>query len=262
MPTEAPDTTMDPAKHPMTPSATEHPLAKLYVASITAAGAAVLALAVRNTLTADYDRALLAWAGLTLLVVFLGELSMRLPVRDCRLSFSDGLIFLTLLGFGTDLATLTAAADGYAASTRRRGTWHKRLFNTAAMAIAVNMAGRLFHMLFPGTSLPAGRLRIVDVIAPLLVIAAAQYVANTTLVSIAVALARGVPALEIWRRSFSWNGIALLTGAAAAGVVFLVVRTIGAGSFVAIAPVPIVLYHSYRFWQQRLIEKKLLARRG
>jgi hypothetical protein len=242
---------------------TKNSMASMYVATVTAAGAAVIALSVRNLLAADYGRTLYAWAAITLLTAFVGELSLKLPVRGCRLSFSDALIFLAFLVFGVDLATITAAVDGYTASSRRKGAWHKRLFNTTAMAIAINVAARLFHWLLPAQAMAAGaRLRVIDLVAPLLLIAGAQYAVNTALVSVAVVLEKGASLLDIWRRTFSWNGLALISGAAAAGIVFLVMRTVGIGSFVTILPVPIVLYHSYRIWKHRTIERKALVHRG
>jgi len=244
-------------------NATKHPMTSMYVATVTAAGAVVIALSVRNLLTVDHGRALYAWAAITLLTAFVGELSLKLPVKGCRLSFSDALIFLAFLVFGVDLATITAAVDGYTASSRRKGSWHKRLFNTTAMAIAINVAGRLFYRLLPAQAMVTGaRLRVIDLVAPLLLIAAAQYVVNTALVSVAVALEKRVSLFEIWQRTFTWNGVALVSGAVAAGIVFLVVRTVGLGSFIAILPVPIVLYHSYRVWKHRTIERRALIHRG
>ncbi len=259
----APGTNMGSSMNDTTATATRNPMTSIYVAAVTATGAAVIALSVRNLLAADLGRTLYAWAAITLLTAFVGELSLKLPVRGCRLSFSDALIFLSFLVFGVDLATITAAVDGYTASSRRKGGWHKRLFNTAAMAIAINVAARLFNWLLPAQAMAAGvRLRVLDLVAPLLLIAAAQYAVNTALVSVAVALEKGIPLSDTWRRTFSWNGLALISGAAAAGIVFMVVRTVGLGSFIAILPVPIVLYHSYRVWKHRVIEKRALVHRG
>ena len=77
---------------------------------------------------------ILAWLGIAALTLLIGRLSVKLPFPNCRVSFSDALIFLSVLVYGGDFGTLTAALDGFASSTRQNGTAHKKAFNTAGAA--------------------------------------------------------------------------------------------------------------------------------
>jgi hypothetical protein len=168
-------------------------------------------------------------------------------MRPCRVSLSDALVFLSVLLFGPALATVTGALDGYAASSRQRGTWQKRLFNTTAMAVSVHLAARLFMLaahrggVWGESGLTASRL-----VVPLLVLAAAQYVLNTALVGGIVTLKEGVPFMAVWRGSVCWSGTGYLAGSIAAALAFFAVRQAGVFSFVVILPFPAIFFLAYQ----------------
>jgi hypothetical protein len=235
--------------------------ANLYIGTVAAAGAAVLGLSLYNVSRAAFDARILAWSALACLTLLVGEISVRLPLPNCKVSFSDAFIFLSLLVFGPDLATVTGALDGCAASTRRAGTWHKRVFNTAAMAISVNLSARLFRLMLPEGAMAAdGRFTPADLLVPMLLLATAQYFLNTLLVSGAIALKEGVSLVAIWQSSFPWAGTGYLVGSAAAALVFVAVHELGMGSFVAILPFPAILYFTYRTRLDRLVVGKVPVR--
>ncbi len=235
--------------------------ATFYIGTVAAAGAAILALSLYNVSRTEYDASILAWAALAGLTLAVGKISVRLPLPNCKVSFSDAFIFLSLLVFGPDLATLTGALDGCAASTRRAGTWHKRVFNTAAMAISVNLSSRLFRLILPeGAQAVHGRLSPASLLLPMVLLAAAQYLLNTLLVSGAIALQEGVSLVAIWQTSFPWAGTGYLAGSAAAALVFFAVHELGLGSFVAILPFPAILYFTYRTRLDRLVVGKVPVR--
>ena len=218
-------------------------LSALYIGAVAALGAAVIGVSLRHAALTESGPRVLAWAVLAVLTMMAGEFSLGLPLRACRLSISDALVFLSVLLFGTDLATLTGALDGYAASARSHGRWPKRVFNTAGMAISVYAASRLFTMaaqragLWGDAASSAARLAL-----PLLLLAAAQYAVNTALVAGVVSITEGVPQLAIWKGSLRWAGTGYLAGSVAAALVFLVVRHAGPVSLVAVVPFPILFY--------------------
>src|SRR5258706_5410773 len=158
----------------------------VFIGVVAAAGAAVLGQSVYHLVTGGFETKDLAWLGIALLTLMVGRLSVKLPLPHCRVSFSDAFIFLSVMVFGPELATLTAALDGFASSAR--GAWHKRVFNTAGMALSVNVAARFFVLLAPRSGVWESNLPITDLLLPVSVMALTQYVLNTALVGTVVAL--------------------------------------------------------------------------
>ncbi len=218
-------------------------LATLYIAAVSVAGAAVVGISLQHAALMGPDPRVLAWAVLAALTMMAGKFSLCLPLRPCRLSISDAFVFLSVLLFGPYLATLTGALDGYASSTRQSGAWQKRLFNTAGMALSVHFAAKLFSSTVPGGGLwgdPGPS--VMGLLPPVLLLAAAQYVLNTSLVGIIVVLKEGLSFAAVWRGSIGWAGTGYLVSSLAAALVFLVVRQAGVASLIVILPFPPILY--------------------
>src|SRR6266705_1290268 len=134
----------------------------VFVGVVAAAGAAVLGQSLYHLVTGGFETKDLAWVGIALLTLLVGRLSVKLPLPNCRVSFSDAFIFLSVMVVGGDLATLTAALDGFASSSRDKGTWHKKAFNTTGMALSVNLSARVFAWLLPQGGLWGARFSVID----------------------------------------------------------------------------------------------------
>lgn len=227
-----------------------------YIGAIVLAGAWVLGISLRNVSRTEFGTAVMAWAALSILTLLAGRFTIRLPFLGCRVSLSDAFVFLSVFLFGVDLATLTAAMDGYAASARQKGTWVKRLFNMAGMAISIHVAGRLFVAAQESHSwgVQAG------LIVPVLFLGATQFVMNTAIVSAVVRLKEGVALTTVWCNALRWTGTAYLAGALAAAAVFVIIQHAGVISTVAILPFPAMLYFAYQTAFQRMQAKKLPVR--
>ena len=228
----------------------------VFIGAVAAVGAAILAQSLYHVATAGFEAEDLAWLGIALLTLLVGRLSVKLPLPHCRVSFSDAFIFLSAMVFGTDLATMTAAFDGFASSARVPGTWHKKVFNTAGMALSVNLAARVFTRLAPRDGLMTGRVTVADLLLPVAAMAFTHYVLNTALVSSVVALKEHQSLVAIWSDSSPWAGTASLAGSVAAAMVFLVVRELGVVSTFAILPFPGILYLTYRACLDRVVRTK------
>ncbi len=226
----------------------------LYIAAVALLGAALLVAGLVNTAHRGIDRRLLPWGAMALLTIVVGRVALRLPLPfSCRLSFADAFIVLSLLMFGTDLATVTGALDGWFASPRGKNDLHKRLFNTGGVAISVYLASRLSTVMLHGEpgarSSPFFPLRLL---MAMLILAAAQYTVNTLLVSGVIALTERAPLTAVWQASFSWAASCCLAGALAAGIVSGVNQGGGPLTVVALLPFTLVIYSSYRAILQRL----------
>ena len=228
----------------------------LYIGAVAAVGVAVLAGSARNIFMHGFGAEDLAWVGIAMLTVLVGRLSVKLPLPSCRVSFSDAFVFLSVMVFGVDYATMTAAIDGFASSRGTSAAWYKRLFNTAGMAISVNLSARVFTHLLPEGGVWGTSFSPEELLLPVAAMAFTQYVLNTALVSGVVALKEHASLMVIWQDSSPWAGTAYLAGSMAAAIVFLVVRELGVVSAFAILPFPGILYLTYRACLDRLVRAK------
>ena len=229
--------------------------ADLYLTSVMVAGVAVVGTSLRHIVAGGLDGRHLVWLGIALLTVLAGGFSVRLPFQSCRVSFSDALIFLSILVFGGDFGVLTAAIDGCSASTRQSGSLHKTAFNTAGMAISARLSAWLFASLLP-REIPASGPSPLELLLPVTMLALAQYVVNTLLVSTAVALKDHASFVATWRSASPWAGVAYLTGSLAAAAVFVAVHALGVVLAFSVLPFPVVLYFTFRaFLNHRLPQR-------
>src|SRR5437773_3531325 len=232
--------------------------ADLFIGVVVVSGVAVVASSLRHIFTDGLEARHLAWLGIAVLTLLVGRLSVRLPFPNCRVSFSDALIFLSVLVFGGDFGSLTAALDGFASSSRQTGSIHKTAFNTAGMAVSVRLSAWLFAQLLPD-AVSAQRLSPADLLLPVGALALAQYVLNTVLVSIAVALKDHASFMATWRTASPWAGVAYLTGSLAAAAVFVAVRDLGVILTFVVLPFPVILHFTFRACLTQLIRQKATA---
>ncbi len=224
----------------------------IYLALVTVGGTWVIGTSIAALLRDDLGGTILIWAVMALLTLAIGPLSVRLRPIGCRVAFSDVLILLSLLLCGTAPATLTAAVEGFAASSRARGLWYKRLFNTMGMAISIHLAALLFAQFVPKGGVWGGGLSAGTLVPLMIIVAVAHYLVNALLVSIAVACERDLSPWTVLRESVCWSGSEILLGSLAATAVFVLVRQAG---FVVVLPalmVPFALYFVYRVTMDRL----------
>jgi uncharacterized membrane protein len=233
-------------------------IADLYLATVVVAGVAVVGASLRHIVADGVDARHLVWLGIALLTVLAGPLSVRLPFPNCRVSFSDALIFLSILVFGGDFGVLTAALDGCAASTRKHGSVQKTAFNTAGMAISARLSASLFAGLLR-RSTSASDPSTVDLLLPVTMLALAQYVVNTLLVSTAVALKDHASFAATWRNASPWAAVAYLTGSLAAAAVFVAVHGLGVVLAFTVVPFPMVLYFTFRVLLNHRVPQKVAA---
>jgi diguanylate cyclase (GGDEF)-like protein/PAS domain S-box-containing protein len=88
--------------------------------------------------------------------------------------------------------------------------------------------------------------------AAICVMGLVQYISNTSLVAIGLALKLGQPVWRTWRQHYLWTSVSYFAGASAAGMIVL---TIGSAIFyatLAIAPIIAILYFTYRTYMNNV----------
>ena len=122
------------------------------------------------------------------------------------------------------------------------------LFNIAAIVLTIEFAGLVFGL--SGGS--AGDLGWRQIAAPLLIAATSYYLANTILVSIAVAVTSGQSLPKVWNDNFLWCAPSYFVGAAVAAVSAVIVDGANQWLLPILIPPVYLTFRSYKVYLGRL----------
>jgi diguanylate cyclase (GGDEF)-like protein len=185
----------------------------------------------------------LSWRFLVLAFITVGissRFSVRLPRANTNVTVSDTFIFLVMLLFGGPAAIVVAATEGLASGYRISKTPRMVLFNAAVMACTTSVTVVALSLL--GLD-PLGSLSATVIAAS--VMALVQYVSNTTLVGVGLALKLNAPFLSTWKKHCLWTSISYFGGAAAACVISRSFNTVGLYALLVTIPIIGLIYFTY-----------------
>jgi len=240
------------ATAPTAPAPCARPVAlSRFVVAVSLAGFAVIGYSLA-ALPSTPDP--LAWIIVGALAVVAGSFALKVPGVSANLSISDTFFITSALLFGAAPATVTIAIDSLVISWNRRPTLGRLLFNITSNALSLWVATQVFFALagtaplFDRTTPPPG----ADVILPLACLALVYYVLNSGLLSAALALDKGVPALHIWRRHFAVISLNYFASASAAFVLVILLKFVSLVAVAALTPVLVIFHLAMRSWLGRL----------
>jgi diguanylate cyclase (GGDEF)-like protein/putative nucleotidyltransferase with HDIG domain len=225
---------------------------RAYTHSVIAAGA--LLLAVRLP-AARFDRPVLLIALLAAAII-LSASKVRLPMvggkATLSLSYFTDMLSLMLLGAEEAMlvAGLSAISQCYV-MTLSRPSWHRALFSAAVLILSIQAAGLAaaalggFHRDGP----------LVALFTTTLGAAAALYLVNSVLVTIAVTQSRGATILESWHRELFWTAPSCVVGAASAALLFVSADEQLWIALLAAGPL-LITAKAYRLYTSRLAEQQ------
>lgn len=214
---------------------------QIYVWTVIAAGAVVIAYSALHLTWAQLDIRFLLIAIATILVG--PRLSIRIPQVKAHISVSDTFVFLTILLFGGEAAILLATAEAACASVRIGKKNRTHLFNACVMACATFLTVWSIRLLF------GDALRTRDFYSNYLVLlctmAVVQYLGNSLLIAASSALKSEDTVWRSWRTNFLWTSITYLAGASAAGLIARFIGNVGFFAFSATIPIIAIVYFTY-----------------
>ena len=230
------------------------PAARLYVACVMIAGAALFAARVPHI---QVDRPVV-FVMLILLSLATAALKVHLPLPGggSTMSLSYAVDFASLLLLGPDPTMVVAATSVFLQcelNTRERPPIHRTLFSIASVVLTVQAAGLALWRL--GGLVRLGSEGPVFVLA-LLAAAMIYFLMNTGLVATAIALTSGERILGVWHTNFLWSAPSYFISAVVAA---LAARFVGyAGLWlVPVAFVPLYLtYRSYQVYMGRIEDEQ------
>jgi hypothetical protein len=180
-----------------------------------------------------------AFAGFLIATVVLQTKVIEVP-EEGAVSFASIGMLGTAFALGTGPAILVAAAAGLARFAVSRGRLDRAIFDVGALALASAAAS--------GTFIVVGALdkQADDRFGPSLFAAAAYFVVNVGLVSVAMGLSEGASPFQIWKRRFRWMTPWALAAGPFAAVVVVAWERIGFVGIVALAVAPWALMSPVR----------------
>jgi diguanylate cyclase (GGDEF)-like protein/PAS domain S-box-containing protein len=229
-----------------------------YVWLIVTLGIVVSLFSASRLQTASLDR---HFALLVFITLAIGSrITIQIPRIKGHISVSDTLIFLAILLFQGEAAILLAGAEAFFSSiwleSRARAVPLRQkaqmvIFNFAVMTVSTSLTvwalrlwfGPTFDTLNVGPSLYVVALCIIGLV---------QYVFNSGLIAVALALKSDLPIWPAWRTNFLWTSLTYFTGAIAAGIIARLIGVLGFYSFIAAIPIIAIVYITYRTYLKNI----------
>jgi signal transduction histidine kinase len=230
--------------------------AKVFISLVTLTGAFVLVYCLFEAFTANP----LSWLLLAAITAAGSFVPIGIPYtrgnkgQSIKITVSDVFILVSILLYSPEVAVCVALCDAVLGSVKMK-TFYRIAFNLCLLSLVAFTIGHLFYGI-QGQRPPLSAESIHDM--PLLFLnlglcAFLYFVLNTGFLSLAISLATGNRLLETWKQHFLWAWVTNLAAALAAAVIFLNYEQM---RFLAIGiaiPVVIVMYHTYRMNQQRML---------
>jgi diguanylate cyclase (GGDEF)-like protein len=178
-------------------------------------------------------------------------LRVQLPRINIHLTISDGLIMMSVLLFGGEIALLLAVFESAAASVsiRRRGvpiSVKTILLNVGISAVSVFAAVQVVSMTFGSIGIILQRGDTTSFIWLLAVMAITLFIFNSVLVSAYAALKKSLSFWTVWTQNCFNAVVMYLSGAVMAGIIVKALEQVNIFLFAAVIGFFGVIYLTFR----------------
>lgn len=173
-------------------------------------------------------------------VLVSSRLYVRIPRANTNITVSDTFIFLVMLLYGGEAAILVAAAEGLASGLRISKTPKIVLFNSGVMACSTACTWIAWSMVRVDR-----HSDLAAMIIAVSVMALTQYLSNTIIVCVGLALKASRRFWETWKAHGVWTSITYFGGAVAAGLIFRSFNTVGLYALLVTMPIIWIIYSTY-----------------
>lgn len=167
------------------------------------------------------DRVDPRWFVLVGLTVFTSSVTVKVPSVAATLSVSEAFVFSSVILFGWAAGTVVASVDGlvisYWLQRKRPQPSYRVVFNTTAPALATFVASWVYRTAgAPNVTEPG--FQITQILLPLCAFAGTYFLANTSLLAVAISLEQGLSAIKLWRDNFLSLWLNFFSGASMAAL--------------------------------------------
>jgi len=224
-----------PPKHPV--------LLKAYSWALIVFGLLVLFITIQSLDYSRLDYSYLIFGFVTL--VFASRIAVQIPGIKGHISVSDTFIFLSILIFGGEAGIILSAVDAVPASYRLSKTRLTLFFNIAVFAVSTFITVWSIRLFFGEPHVLPANENTSKYVAAICLMALVQYICNSGLVAVNVALRNNRPVWRMWRENFLWTSITYFAGASAAGIIAKSIGVVGIYAFLGAMPIVAVVYFTY-----------------
>ncbi len=238
----------------MSPFTTLSIRARIFVTIVAVTGGGVLFGSIGKLVSAPIDLRWFVLAGLTLLT---GSITVKIPSVSATLSVSEAFVFSAFILFGPAAGIVIAALDGLVISLwlqKRKQPLYRVIFNATAPALSIFLASWVYQLLgAPAIDTP--EFKITEILIPLCAFASAYFLANTSLIAVAIALEQRLSALRVWKQNFAWLWLNYFSGASIASLLVSFGGEEGAdalGAIWIILPLLAISYFTYKSSMARI----------
>ena len=218
-------------------------VSNLYRSSVISIGALALAISLWSF---EVTRVGYSYFVFLLFTITIGaRIIVKIPGVKGHISVTDTFVFLSILLYGGEAGILLSTADAIFSSYKLTKTWSTFLFNVAVFTIATFINVWTLRYFFGSLSELSHREFTSEQIIAICLMGLIQYVFNSGLVAIAVALRSKQPIWQMWKENFLWTSITYFAGASAAGFIAKLNNEFGIYAFLATAPIIAVVYFTY-----------------
>src|SRR2546423_1113686 len=223
-----------------------------YMWAFIALGAFVVVYSALNLPLSRLDVRLVPLVAVTLLIS--SRFCVPIPRTTGQVSFSDTLLFLTMLLYGGEVAVLLAAAELFATSRfgKRPFSMFTSLFNGSMMACSTFITVVVVRLLLGRVAALPHEEFSAGCVAALCVMALTQYVANTVIAAVHTSLKGNEPLWSTWRNKYLWISITYFGGASAAGISVRLAWAAGFYAMVAAGPIIVIVYLTSRTYLENI----------
>ena len=196
----------------------------------------------------NFDYKLLVLVVLTL--GFGSRITVQIPALKSHISVSDTFIFLALLLYGGQVASVLAAVEAIFSSWRFCNKKITVFQNAALMAISTSIAVFVLNVTGLSNEIYSHNENenLNTFVLTLLILGFTQFIANTALTATYGAIVNEKPIFETWKTKYLWTFITYLVGVICAGILFELNHRIGFSVIIAAFPVIYLLYLTYKMY--------------
>ena len=212
---------------------------RIYLSVVYGAGALTLA---GSTVEAFHAPLPLGWLALAALAMATSSLRLNIVSVAANIAIDDTFFITTIVLFGPGPAALCIAASSGFVSWRRRMPRRQIVFNLAAPALSIWVAGQMFFAIARVAPLAEAMAPIGTLVVPLISLTAVYFTLNSGLTAIAVGLDTGQPAFDIWRRHFQWLSINYFAAASVAFCIILLIQQASLMAAIVVLPL-LAIFH-------------------
>ena len=179
-------------------------------------------------------------------LILSSRIIVPIPRFSSQISVSDTFVFLILLLYGGEAATIVAATEAGLSSLRFCRKPRTIIFNWGCAALSVFMTSNILRYSYGSITELTRQPISAAFLAAICTMALVHYAANSGLVAICAALKTNGPIWQTWRKHYLWTSLTYFAGASAAGVIAGLVHLVGFYALVITLPIIGIVFLTYR----------------